>query len=422
MKVWILNHYAGSMLLEKGGRHYNFAKYLGQQGYEPVVFCCNAKHNSRAEQYFDGNSLWQEHMAEEISTPFVFVKARAYVGNGKQRVLNMVDFYRNVKKAAKEYAKEHGKPDVILASSVHPLTLVAGIQLAKHFGVRCICEIRDLWPESIVAYSSRLKKSNPIIKLLYLGEKWIYKKADAIIFTMEGGRDYIIEKGWDTAHGGPVDSNKVHHINNGVDLEVFDYNRNHNAIKDPDLDDPDTFKVIYTGSLREVNDIGTLLTVAEIIQQNDNNRVKVLIYGDGDQREQLEQEAKNRLISDVVFKGLVQKNSIPYILSKANLCLLHWKPTPITKYGMSMNKFFEYFAAAKPILSNSVAGYDLIQKYQCGISKAIGSADEYAECIIKMSKTPESDFDTFCKNARCAAEDYNFKKLTSDLIEVIENV
>ena len=64
---------------------------------------------------------------------------------------------------AKEYAKSNGKPDIILASSVHPFTLVAGIKIAKKFGVPCICEVRDLWPESIVAYGA-LKKRSMIAK------------------------------------------------------------------------------------------------------------------------------------------------------------------------------------------------------------------------------------------------------------------
>lgn len=114
-------------------------------GYAPVIFCANSKHG-KPECFLETDALWEERIAEEIDTPFVFVRARTYTGNGKQRVLNMIDFYRNVKKAAKEYAAQHGKPDVIFASSVHPLTLVAGIQLAKQFGVKCVCEVRDLWP------------------------------------------------------------------------------------------------------------------------------------------------------------------------------------------------------------------------------------------------------------------------------------
>jgi GTPase SAR1 family protein len=39
--------------------------------------------------------------------------------------------------------------------------------LGKKFNIPVICEIRDLWPESIVAYS-KFSKRNLIIKLLYL--------------------------------------------------------------------------------------------------------------------------------------------------------------------------------------------------------------------------------------------------------------
>lgn len=97
-------------------------------------------------------------IAEDINTPFVNVRVGGTRDGGFTRIINMVSFYFNVKKAAKQYAKEHGKPDIILASSVHPLTLVAGLKLAKHFHVKCICEMRDLWPEAIVSYSKKIKR------------------------------------------------------------------------------------------------------------------------------------------------------------------------------------------------------------------------------------------------------------------------
>ena len=84
-----MNHYASGMYFDKGGRHYNFAKYLKLAGYEPVIFCCNTKHG-KLETFFSEADLWKEHLAEEIGVPFVFVRARTYEGNGKQRVLNMI--------------------------------------------------------------------------------------------------------------------------------------------------------------------------------------------------------------------------------------------------------------------------------------------------------------------------------------------
>lgn len=416
-KVWILNHYASVTYSDNGGRHYNFAKYLKRFGHDPVIFCCNAKHNSNAGVYFDDNSLWHEHIAEGIDVPFVFVRGRAYVGNGKQRVLNMVDFYRNVKKTAKEYAKEHGKPDVILASSVHPLTLVAGIQLAKYFGVKCICEVRDLWPESIVAYSSRLKKSNPIIKLLYAGEKWIYKKADALVFTMEGGRDYIIEKGWDTAHGGPVDLNKVHHINNGVDLEVFDYNKEHYQIDDPDLEDPNTFKVVYTGSVRRVNNLGLLLDAAKQVA---DPKIKFLIWGDGDERAVLEKRKKEESITNVVFKGRVDKKYVPYIVSHADLNFIHGVNSSLMRFGISPNKLFDYFAAGKPVLMDFKANYNPALDYSAGVSCDISEPTVLAEAFERFAQMQPEQYEQFCRNARKAAAAYDFSSLTSKLIRVIE--
>ena len=412
--IWILNHYASNMYFDRGGRHYNFAKYLRRAGYAPVIFSANSKHG-RAERFLEADALWEERIAGEIDTSFVFVRARTYTGNGKQRVLNMIDFYRNVKKAAKEYAVQHGKPDVIYASSVHPLTLVAGIQLAKQFGVKCVCEIRDLWPESIVAYSDRFTKNNPLIKLLYRGEKWIYKKADAVVFTMEGAYDYIVEQGWEK----DIPRSKVHYINNGVDLELFDYNKEHFRVEDSELDDPEVFKVIYTGSVRRVNNLGLLLETAKCVK---NPRVKFLIWGDGDEREALEQRVRDEKIANVEFKGRVEKKYVPSIVSRANLNFAHNAPSPLFRFGISFNKLFDYLAAGKPVLRDFPCPYNPAVTYGAGIEVSGTQPQQIAKAIDALVTSAEQERQSYCANARRAAEDYDFKHLTDKLIAVTESI
>ena len=415
-KVWILNHYAGGMFFSEGGRHYNFAKYLKPAGYETVVFCANTKHG-KAEKYFDTEKLWEEHQAENIGVPFIFVKARTYIGNGKQRILNMVDFYRNVQKTAKEYAKINGKPDIILASSVHPLTLVAGEKLAKHFGVKCICEVRDLWPESIIVYSDKWKKSNPFIKLLYRGEKQIYKKADAVIFTMEGAYDYIAEQGWEKN----IPREKVFFINNGVDLEAFDYNKEHYKIDDPDLENPDIFKVVYAGSIRKANNLGLLLDAAKKIK---DPTVKFLIWGNGNEREALEKRLKDENIHNVVFKGSVGKQYIPYIMSHAQLNLMNYphEAAELYRFGSSQNKLFESMASGVPTVCNVKIAHSLFERYHCGISINLNDAEQYADEILKMKNLSSDEYNEMSKNAKKGAADYDFEKLTQKLIDIIEEV
>ena len=67
---------------------------------------------------------------------------------------------------------------------------------AKNLNATYIVEILDLWPQTFVDLGI-FSKWNPILFFSFLAEKWLYKKANKLIFSMEGGKDYIIEKKWD---------------------------------------------------------------------------------------------------------------------------------------------------------------------------------------------------------------------------------
>lgn len=417
-KVWIINHYASHMFFDKGGRHYWFSKFLNKEGYEPVVFCANIVNTQTDKRYFDNSSLWTEQIAEEINTPFVFVKARTYKGNGKQRILNMIDFYKNVKKTAIEYEKKNGKPDIIYASSVHPLSILAGIQLAKKYHVKCVGEVRDLWPEAIIAYSKRIKKDSFPAKVMYAGEKWLYKKCAAVIFTQEGGPDYVKAHGWDKEHGGPIRMENMFHINNGVDLEAFDKNLQEFKYEDEDLDNPDLFKVVYAGSIRRINNLGLIVDSAKLVT---NPKIKFVIFGGGDELEMLKQRLVNENITNVVFKGKVNKQYIPSVDSKADLNLVHWEMNPLLRVGESYNKAFEYFAAGKPVFYTVRPRYSIVEKFNCGRLTEGFEPKDIAKGIEMMSLLSIEEKRELAKNARKAAEHYDFKNMVKMLINIIES-
>lgn len=413
--VWIWNHYATNMYKDRAGRHYSFAENLLKRGYNPIIFCASTNHFSN-ENIEIMNKKYRVDTIDEIT--FVIVKTPDYVGNTKKRLYNMLTFYKNLFPVAKEYAQINEKPDLILASSVHPLTLIAGIQMAKKFKVPCICEVRDLWPESIVAYGG-LKRTSFIAKVLYRGEKWIYERADKLIFTMEGGSDYIIEQGWNKEQGSSIDLQKVYHINNGVDLDAFKENEKVYKFEDQDLDNEKTFKVIYTGSIRLVNNVKTIVNAAQVVKNESPNAIIFLIYGEGSDRKNLEDFCKENNINNVVFKGYVNKNRIPYVLSKSNLNIIHFEDNQIKKYGASLNKMFEYFASGKPTVSDCEFGYDLIKRYNCGMVVDHADPEQLAKTIIEFSNMSKNQYEQYCKNAITAANDYDYQRLTEKLIELI---
>ena len=411
--IWIWNHYSAHMFREQGGRHFWFAENLIKHGYNPTIFSANTIHNSNEKI----DTQQKKYISKfENKSPFVFINTPDYKGNGIDRLKNMITFYRNLFPVANEYAKKYGKPDIILASSVHPLTMVAGIKVAKKFGIPCICEVRDLWPESIVAYGN-LQRNSLMAKILYKGEKWIYKKADSIIMTWEGGKEYIINQGWENK----IDLKKINHINNGVVIDTFDKNSKENQLIDLDLDNNNYKNVVYAGSVRQVNNLGMLLDAAKIIRNKGYKDIRFLIYGSGDESEKLKKRCVDENIDNVLFKGKVEKKFVPSILKRAYINILHNSSTSLDKYGQSQNKLFEYLAAGKCIVQTYKTGYSICEKYECGISAPTQSAEEIAKAVI-LASSNDKDYKKMSENARKAAYDFDFEKLTAKLIDIIENM
>ena len=411
--IWKFNHYAGTPSKSQWLRHYHFSKWLKKSDYQVRIFAASTLHNTDLDLMENSSAMWMED--DSSGVPFVYIKARKYKGNGKSRILNMIDYFCGVMKAAKHFKK----PDIIIGSSVHPLACVAGILLGKLYKVPVISEIRDLWPESIVAYHVR-ERSSLSIKALYWMEKWIYKESDSIIFTMPGGKKYIIDKGWDTGHGGPVDLNKVYHINNGVDLESFYESRDKSDFHDQDLENPALFKVVYTGSVRLVNEVDKLVDVAMELRRKGQNNIKILIWGGGDYTDKINQRIDQCGLENIELKGRVDKSIIPKTLSQSSLNVFLFSDSPLIKYGLSLNKMFEYFASGKPVLVNRHPAYSLIDQYHCGRSMSTFTPEKMADEIIAFASLSQNDYNRYCSGALLAAQDYDFKELTQKLMNVIE--
>jgi glycosyltransferase involved in cell wall biosynthesis len=239
----------------------------------------------------------------------------------------------------------------------------------------------------------------------------LYQKADEIVFSMEGGKDYIIEKGWDLESGGKIDLKKVHYINNGVDLKDFDLNKSLFKISDVDLENNNIFNIIYMGSIRLANNLKQLIDAAKVLKNEGN--IQFLIYGDGEDRVFLENYCKTNGLTNVKFKQKwVELKYVPYILSRSSLNILNYMPNPIARFGGSQSKSFQYMASGKPICANIKFGYCPITKNNLGLAKSFKNPKEYAKAILSFVKMDSKEYDSICFNARKIAKNYDYKRLT----------
>lgn len=406
--VWIINHYA--LAPSQGGlcRHYYFARELIARGYSVRIFTSSVIHNTDVNMCGKDDGLFKE--VEVDGLVYTYIKSGGYKGNGLKRIKNMLSFAGNVKKIWKRYKSEN--PDVIYTSSPDLFTAWSAQKLARKHKIPTVTEIRDLWPLSIVEYKG-FSNSNPAIKVLYGMEKKLYKRTDALVFTMPGGAEYVKDRGLEKV----VPKEKIFNVNNGVDLKEQEYQRVNCVLDDADLQD-NAFKVIYAGSVRTANSVDLLIKATALLK--DRQDIKFLIYGDGGDKAELEKYCAENGLDKVVFKGRVDKKYIPYICSRANVNFISVKQTGVSRYGVSWNKLFDYMAAGKPIISNVKVNYDLIEEYGCGISLEEQTPEAIAAGILQIYGLSEAEYKGMCEGAERGVRNFDFSLLTDKLEEVLD--
>ena len=404
MKIWLVNHYAVPPQYYPLARPSTFAKKLIGMGHEVTIIAASTVHNSDENLITDGSRVKKETVDD---VPYVYIRCGGYQGNGLRRVNNILEYAVKLPGVCRTLEK----PDVILATSFDPISCWQGIRYAKRHGIRAVAEIADLWPETLVAYGAA-GPNNPVVMGLRVLEKKIYTSADAIVFTMEGAYQYIVDRGWEKE----IPRSKVALINNGVDLALFEEQKKNYPSQDCDLARDDLFKLVYTGSVRKANRLELLLEAAARIR---NEKVRILIWGGGDELDNLRTTAQKRGIGNIVFKGPVEKQRIPGILEKADALFLDPFDEAVSRYGISSNKLFEYFASGKPILMGGVSGHNPAKAFGCALDYAC-TPEGIAAAIETAAAMPDEIREAMRQGALAAARAYSYDSLSEKLNQVLE--
>lgn len=394
-------------------RHHNLAKYMDKEKYNVYIISSSAVHNSDLNFITDNKKY---KISDIDGVNYVHIKANQYNGNGLKRIISILQFYWNTKRSRRKLEKEIGRPDVVYASSPVPTAAILGLGIAKKSKAKSIVEVRDLWPDSIVSFNVA-KKNNILVKILYYIEKIMYVKADKLVFTMAGGKEYLGTKKYKKK----IDLNKVYNINNGVDIEQYEDNsKKYFVNEDNDLNDSSTFKLLYAGSIRKAYNVKQILELAKKIQDNNFDKVRVFLFGNGNEKPEMIKYCEDNKINNVIFRDFVDNKYIPDIMSKCDICLLHGQNVDIFKYGTSQNKMFAYLFSGKPIISSFYNPYELIEKNGCGITLRNNTLDEYYDAFIKIYTTYNDNKEKYKENDKKLLQQFDYKNLAKKLEEVIE--
>ena len=409
--IWLVCNNVQPPEIDTHLRHQKFARYLKQDGYDVYIIGASYLHYSK-KNLIEGKERYI--LKEYPDLKYIFIKTSSYTNNtGIKR------FYSNFQFAWRLYRlrKRLPRPDLIVHNTRIPCDIPV-YWAAKSLGSVYITETWDLWPYGFVTAGIFRENSLPM-KFFYWIERFIYSHAKSNIFTLAGCKQYLIDHKWDTSQGGPIDLKHVYYINNGIDLIEFNNNKIKYQIDAPELKDPNTFKVVYLGSISQVNGVDKIIDTAALFKEE--NKFSFLIFGDGTERETIEQRVNKDHINNVHFMNKwVEIKYVPYIISCSDINLLNYTQTGDMKYGGSQGKLFQYLAAGKPIVSNNIIGYDIVRHYGAGVSENITSPEQYKTILCSLIDDKDA-YDKMSMAAKNAAKDFDFNHLYIKFKAVIDN-
>lgn len=405
MKILYYHQYFTSPTLGGAIRSYEFARALVKRGHQVTMVC------GGADEKFNLPRI-SKNVNKGVVDGIEVIQVRVNTTNVDGIYKRALDFLRYGVLGVKFMVKEDY--DVLFATST-PLTAgIPGI-IMKWLGKKSkfIFEVRDLWPELPKALGMR----NPLL----LGgmsvlEKLSYNKADACIGLSPGICEGVRKK--------TVSSKPIKMIPNGCDLELFSKSGGGEEYIIPGAEiDSDDVVAVFTGAHGVANGLDAVLDMAKILQNKNENQIKILFVGRGKEKSRLMKRANDERITNCIFLNRVSKYELNKIMNRADIGLMVLKNIPAFYYGTSPNKFFDYISSSLPVVNNYPGWLaDMIEASGCGVAVPPESPNAFAESLIYLAHNPEFRREMGVKARTLAESKFSRSNLADQFVGFIEEI
>jgi len=353
-------------------RLYEHARTWTSEGREVVVLT-DVPNFPEGEVYEGYTNTYSEETMDGIEV----VRVPLYITRNEGTIKRILSFISFMLSSIWYSRRIKGSFDVVVASSPQFFAAIGGYVISKMKGARFVLEIRDLWPESIVAVGAMSR--NLIIRFFEQIEHFLYRKADHIVVVTNTFKRVIAGKG--------IDAKKISVLKNGADLTRYEQPLNEQTLnqllKTHDLEGK--FIASYIGTIGMAHRVDVLLDAAEKCTRDD---VVFVIVGTGANRKALEERLAERPLPNVRLIDKQPKSLVLYWLALSNASIVHLKASPLFKTVIP-SKIFEAMAMRIPILLG-VDGEtrEIIEEAEAGLFFTPEDSDALLESALKLRDDP----------------------------------
>jgi len=386
-------------------RVHELSREWARAGHDVTVLTGFAHHPTGRKAPRDRGVLFRKESADGIRVLRSYVYAAPNRGTARRMVS-----YASFLVSALAFGRRAPRPDVVIGTSPQLLSAAAAARLARSFGAPFVFEVRDLWPESILAVEAM--RENLVVRGLRALARRLYDRSDRIVTVGEGYRRGIHER-----YGTPLEKMDV--VPNGIDRGLFRPAEGDPALR-AELGWEGSFVVLYMGTLGMAHGLGTALEAAGLLR--DEPRILLAFVGEGAEKDALKARASDMGLSNVRFIDAQPKDRVPRFYAASDAGLVTLRPTPLFQEVLP-SKIFESLAMERPVLLG-VGGEArrLVEEAGAGEHVLPGDPAALAAAIRRWAAAPERLREMGSRGRAFVLERFDRRALAARYLEILEGV
>lgn len=300
--------------------------------------------------------------------------------------------------------------DIVIGTSPQFFTVIAAWALAKIKRIPFVFELRDLWPDSIIAVD--LMSNNRMFAFLKKIESFLYIQADLIITVTQDFKTELVSRG--------IQISKIKVVSNGADLTKYYPSFTNDKEWSSKFQFNEKFVVGYIGTHGMAHAMDVVIEAAEIIKYKKN--IKFFFAGGGADRARIKQLVINRELLNIEMIPVQSSEDMPKVWSLCDISLVTLKDTPLFSHMIS-SRIFESMAMRLPIIISAPEGAatSLIRNTQSGIILPPENPNKLAKEIIRLSADTDL-YKDLADNCLSAVKKFNRKNLALEMLSHIEEI
>ncbi len=406
MRILYVSQYFPPEMGAPAARVHELSREWVRLGHTVTVLTGFAHHPTGVKAPEDRWRLTHRDTVDGIDVVRCYVYAAPNVGTWR-RMMSYVSFFGS---AALIGAFRVSRPDIVVATSPQLLCACAGYLLARLKGVPFVFEVRDLWPESIIAVEAM--PDNLVVRGLKRVARHLYRHSSRIV-TVGHGYKRQIEQRYS------ISPERIEVVPNGVDLATFVPAPRDNEVR-RQYGWGDRLVLLYVGTHGMAHALHVVLQAAR--QLRDDPEKLFVFVGEGAHKAQLKHQAAELRLENVQFIDQQPKARIPLFYAACDIGLVTLRNTPLFQ-DVRPSKIFEYLGMERPvIISVDGEARKLVQDAGSGIFVPPEDVDELVDAIRSLAAQPALLESMGRSGRRYVAAHYRRERLAETYHELLQRI